>query len=67
MNDIYLSFPEKLLEGNHDAGEHQDNNAHNSATLLAINAELLRICEQQKRLLDEQSAMIVEMLESMGR
>lgn len=67
MNDIYMSFPEKLLIGNCDTIEDQNNNTHDSATLLAVNVELLRICEQQKRLLDEQSAMIVEMLESMGR
>lgn len=67
MNDIYLAFPEKLLQGNHDASEHPIQEQSEEHAIQAVNAELLRICRLQKRLLDEQSAMIVEMLESMGR
>lgn len=64
MEDIYLSFPEKLLQGNSKKSESDtDKNEMNET----INAELLRICILQKHLIDEQSAMIVEMLESMGR
>ncbi len=32
-----------------------------------LNAELLRTCKQQTRLIDEQSLMISEILESVGR
>ena len=67
MDNIYMSFPEKLLEGSHDAGEHLPEIDNEVNMAQSINMELLRICRLQKRLLDEQSSMIIEMLESMGR
>lgn len=34
---------------------------------IMLNAELLRICEHQQRIIDEQSQMIAEILDQMGR
>lgn len=70
MNDIYLSFPEKLLSVRKVSETKKTNQSKEDKELFyqrLINTELLRICRQQKRLIDEQSAMIVEILEEMGR
>lgn len=65
MRKIYMTFSAKT------AAEHlrttKDKLTFQLKEQRELNAELTRICEQQSRLLAEQSSMIEEMLEEMGR
>lgn len=65
MEYIYDAFPEKLLKQSTATRPSQANKE--LQVQMHINAELLKICQRQQHLLDEQSSMITEILESMGR
>ena len=67
MSNTFLTFPEKLLQRGWAAEKQTTDINHETQVMQTINTELLRICQLQRDLLDEQSAMIEEMLEKMGR
>lgn len=52
---------------NRNSRSHRENLERQLQVQRALNAELLRTCRQQTRLIDEQSLMITEILEEVGR
>ena len=65
MRKMYMMVPTKT--SNQYLSAKTQRMANQLEEQKALNAELLRVCSQQRQLLHEQSEMIEEILEEMGR